>query len=103
MGGSTRTENNRTRSRVLTKNKPMNIWKDSSQSLEKTYTFISFELAMSFMQQAALKIISLDHHPTWTNTYNRVHVVLTTHDAGNQVTQKDRDLAEILDSIYLNF
>ena len=81
----------------------MNIWKDSSQSLEKTYTFNSFELAMSFMQQAALKITSLDHHPTWTNTYNRVHVVLTTHDAGNQVTQKDRDLAEILDSIYLNF
>jgi 4a-hydroxytetrahydrobiopterin dehydratase len=55
------------------------------------------------MQKAAVEISALDHHPTWTNTYNRIHVSLSTHDAGNQVTQKDWDLAQILDTIFLSF
>lgn len=58
---------------------------------------------MLYMQQAALKITALDHHPTWTNTYNRIHILLQTHDAGNQVTQKDLALAKVLDEIYQNF
>ncbi len=79
----------------------MSNWTESANSLEKTFKFETFESAMLFMQQAAIKISELDHHPTWTNTYNRIHVVLQTHDAGNSVTQKDRDLAHILDSLYL--
>ncbi len=79
----------------------MSNWTESANSLEKTFKFETFEAAMLIMQQAAIKISELDHHPTWTNTYNRIHVVLQTHDAGNSVTQKDRDLAHILDSLYL--
>lgn len=79
----------------------MTTWKTTPQSLEKTFEFNSFEEAMLFMQNATPFISEADHHPTWSNTYNRVHVKLTTHDAGNQVTDKDREIAKILDKVYL--
>jgi 4a-hydroxytetrahydrobiopterin dehydratase len=81
----------------------MNNWIKTACHLEKTFTFDSFESAMLFMQKAAEKIAELDHHPTWTNTFNRIHIILSTHDAGNQVTEKDWALARVLDSLYLNF
>jgi 4a-hydroxytetrahydrobiopterin dehydratase len=55
---------------------------------------------MQFMQNAAPFISETDHHPTWSNTYNRVEVKLTTHDAGNKITDKDRKLADYLDKLY---
>lgn len=79
----------------------MTTWKTTSQSLEKTFEFSTFEEAMQFIQNAAPFISEADHHPTWSNTYNRVHVKLTTHDAGNQVTDKDREIAKTLDKVYL--
>jgi 4a-hydroxytetrahydrobiopterin dehydratase len=51
------------------------------------------------MARASKVISELDHHPEWTNVYNRVMVSLCTHDAGNVVTQKDHDLASALDGI----
>ncbi|MFD3408846.1 4a-hydroxytetrahydrobiopterin dehydratase [Aquirufa sp. HETE-83D] len=75
-------------------------WIEENQALEKTFTFPTFEDAMLFMQLATPLISKLDHHPTWSNTYNRVHVTLTTHDVGNVVTEKDRELAKIFDEIY---
>lgn len=78
----------------------MASWKTTNQSLEKTYEFSTFEEAMQFMQDATPFITQTDHHPTWSNTYNRVHVMITTHDAGNQVTEKDFILANFLDEIY---
>lgn len=81
----------------------MNNWLITTERLEKTYLFANFESAMRFMQQAAITIAEVDHHPTWTNTYNKIHVSLTTHDAGNQVTEKDWALAHAFDSIYQNF
>jgi 4a-hydroxytetrahydrobiopterin dehydratase len=78
----------------------MTNWTNNENSLEKTYRFDTFESAMEFMQQAALKISEADHHPTWTNTYNQIHVSLSTHDAGNKVTQKDKELAAILDQLF---
>lgn len=78
----------------------MNDWKEENQALEKTYVFDSFEDAIQFMVIAAPEISVLDHHPTWTNTYNRLHVRLTTHDSGNQVTEKDWALARILDDLF---
>ena len=78
----------------------MNNWVISSGRLEKTYKFANFEAAMLFMQQAAVTIIALDHHPTWANTYNRIHVSLSTHDAGNTVTEKDWELARAMDALY---
>jgi len=81
-------------------NKPMNSWKTTNQSLEKTFEFTTFEEAMQFMQDATPFISQTDHHPTWSNTYNRVHVIITTHDAGNEVTEKDHTLANFLDELF---
>jgi 4a-hydroxytetrahydrobiopterin dehydratase len=78
----------------------MSTWKEENQVLVKTFTFASFEEAMQFMQDATPFISQTDHHPTWSNTYNRVEVKLTTHDAGNKVTQKDHKLANYLDELY---
>ena len=78
----------------------MTTWKTTNQSLEKTFEFSTFEEAMQFMQDATPFISQTDHHPTWSNTYNRVHVKITTHDAGNQVTEKDHTLANYLDELY---
>jgi 4a-hydroxytetrahydrobiopterin dehydratase len=78
----------------------MSTWKEQNQVLLKTFTFASFEEAMQFMQNATPFISESDHHPTWSNTYNRVEVKLTTHDAGNKITDKDRKLAAYLDNLY---
>ena len=78
----------------------MSTWKEENQVLLKTFTFAFFEEAMQFMQNAAPFISETDHHPTWSNTYNRVEVRLTTHDEGNKVTEKDRKLAAYLDELY---
>ena len=51
------------------------------------------------MVRASKVFSELDHHPEWTNDYNRVMVSLCTHDAGNVVTQKDHDLASALDRV----
>ena len=75
-------------------------WDETPNTLEKEFVFVSFEMAIEFIRQAAIRITEINHHPEWSNVYNRVHVKLTTHDAGNVVTQKDRELAEILDEIY---
>lgn len=81
----------------------MTTWKTTPKSLEKTFEFNTFEEAMQFMQDATPFISETDHHPTWSNTYNRVKVFITTHDAGNQVTEKDYTLANYLDELYSTF
>ena len=78
----------------------MSTWKEENNTLIKTFEFTSFEEAMLFMQDATPFISKTDHHPTWSNTYNRVQVTITTHDAGNQVTEKDHALANYLDELY---
>lgn len=65
-------------------------------AIAKTYKFADFNAAFGFMARVALVAEKLDHHPEWSNVYNRVEVVLTTHDAGG-VTQKDIDLARFMD------
>ncbi len=74
-------------------------WKCERQALTKTFTFGSFREALSFMVRAGFDAEELNHHPEWTNIYNRVVVRLATHDAGNQVTAKDVALAERLEKI----
>jgi 4a-hydroxytetrahydrobiopterin dehydratase len=51
------------------------------------------------MTQVAMLAEKMDHHPYWTNVYNKVTIELSTHDAGDVVTQKDRDLAAAIDMI----
>jgi 4a-hydroxytetrahydrobiopterin dehydratase len=77
-------------------------WELSDNQLKKTFEFQSFEAAMDFMQRASSVIAALDHHPKWTNVYNRVYVSLCTHDAGHVVTPKDYALAEALDNVFLD-
>ncbi|MCB0734252.1 MAG: 4a-hydroxytetrahydrobiopterin dehydratase [Flavobacteriales bacterium] len=78
-------------------------WEERENALHKTYTFKSFEEAIGFMKASAPEIEALNHHPEWTNVYNRVSCRLTTHDAGNTVTGKDHQLSQLLDTCYQAF
>ena len=51
------------------------------------------------MTQAAKLAEEMNHHPLWTNEYNKVTIQLTTHDTGNTITKKDKDLAEAIDKL----
>jgi len=73
-------------------------WKVQNAKLHREYKFADFAHAFGFMATAAPTIEKNDHHPEWTNVYNRVTVDLTTHDAGG-ITQKDLDLAKLLEGI----
>lgn len=76
------------------------MWKEENNTLERTYTFKTFVAAIAFMVNAAMYIDQMDHHPEWTNVYNKVSVKLQTHSAGNTITEKDRELAKVLDKVY---
>lgn len=76
------------------------MWKEENNALTRTYEFKTFVAAIAFMVNAAMYIDQLDHHPEWTNVYNKVSVKLQTHSAGNKITEKDRELAEVLDKVY---
>ena len=67
-------------------------------AIEKHFVFNDFRQAFGFMTQSALAAEKIDHHPEWSNVYNRVSVRLTTHDSGG-VTQSDVALAQAMNSI----
>lgn len=69
-------------------------WSFENNCLTKTFTFDTFREAMSFMLRVAFEAEGLNHHPDWSNVYNRVVVRLNTHDAGGKVTAKDVELAK---------
>ena len=73
-------------------------WSGDIHGLTRTYQFPDFIAAMTFMQAAAPVIDAGNHHPEWSNVYNRVSVTLRTHDAGNLVTELDIKLARVLDN-----
>ena len=75
------------------------MWTEENNKLYRKYQFRDFNAAFSFMTSVALLAEKADHHPTWTNTWNTVEIWLSTHDAGNVVTQKDRDLAVQIDAV----
>ena len=65
-------------------------------AIARKLVFADFNAAFGFMTRVALKADKVDHHPEWFNVYNRVEVVLTTHDAGG-VTERDLDMARFID------
>ena len=69
---------------------------DPRPAIVRTLRFADFNAAFGFMARVALVAEKMDHHPEWSNVYNRVEVLLTTHDAGG-VTGKDVELARFID------
>ena len=69
---------------------------EGRDAIVKTFSFKDFNTAFGFMTRAALAAEKLDHHPEWFNVYNRVEVLLATHDADG-VTELDVTLARIMD------
>lgn len=75
------------------------MWKEENNRLKKTFKFKDFKEAFGFMAKVALIAEKADHHPLWTNVYNTVSFELSTHDAGDVVTDKDRKLAKAIDEL----
>jgi 4a-hydroxytetrahydrobiopterin dehydratase len=75
------------------------MWKEEDNKLYQKFGFKNFSEAFAFMTRVALEAEKMDHHPLWTNVYNQVEVWLSTHDAGDVVTDKDRQLAKKIDAI----
>ena len=76
------------------------MWKTEHNTLTHEFKFKDFKQAFSFMTQVAFEAEKMDHHPEWTNTYNKVNIKLSTHDAGDIVTDKDDALAKKIDKIF---
>lgn len=75
------------------------MWKEEDNKLKRTFIFKDFTQAFGFMTKVALEAEKMNHHPYWSNVYNSVSIELSTHDAGNVVTEKDYALAKIIDSL----
>ena len=70
---------------------------DDKKSISKNFKFKDFNTAWGFMNRVALKAEQMNHHPEWSNVYNRVEIALTTHDVGG-VTALDEELAKAIDA-----
>lgn len=75
------------------------MWKEKSGKLYCKFEFKTFVEAFSFMTAVALLAEKANHHPTWKNTYNKVEIWLSTHDAGDIITAKDKKLAKQIDEL----
>ena len=76
------------------------MWQDKNDKLYRKLEFKDFKQAFDFMTGVAKVADEMNHHPTWTNTYNKVEVWLSTHSEGDKVTDKDRMLAAAIDETY---
>ena len=74
-------------------------WEEKNNSLYRKFEFKDFSEAFAFMARVALIAEKMNHHPKWTNVWNTVEVWLSTHDAGDIITDKDRKLAEKIDAL----
>lgn len=79
------------------------MWKEEHNQLRRDLQFASFVEAFGFMSQVALVAEKMNHHPDWHNVYNKVSIRLSTHDAGDVITEKDRKLAAEIDKIFRQF
>lgn len=77
------------------------MWQEIDNKLYRKFEFRNFGEAFAFMTRVALEAEKMDHHPLWTNVYNKVEIWLSTHDEGDIVTGKDRTLAQKIDAILL--
>jgi 4a-hydroxytetrahydrobiopterin dehydratase len=76
-------------------------WKEEADTLYRKFMFTNFSEAFAFMTRVAMLAEKMDHHPRWSNVYNKVEIWLNTHDAGDKITDKDRKLATQIDGLLL--
>ena len=74
-------------------------WRFEDNKLKRSFVFENFIHAWGFMNSVALIAEKMNHHPLWLNVYNKVEIELSTHDAGNTVTQMDIDLAKAINNL----
>ena len=77
------------------------MWTETDNKLYRKFEFADFSEAFAFMTRVAIEAEKMNHHPLWTNVWNRVEIWLSTHDAGDVVTDKDKILAERIDKLFV--
>jgi 4a-hydroxytetrahydrobiopterin dehydratase len=75
------------------------MWTEADNKLYRKFEFKDFSAAFAFMCRVAFEAEKMDHHPLWQNVYNTVEIWLSTHSAGNTVTEKDHLLAKKIDAL----
>ena len=75
------------------------MWQEKDNSLYRKFEFKDFSEAFAFMTRVALEAEKMNHHPLWKNVYNTVEIWLSTHDAGDVVTDKDQKLSKKIDGL----
>jgi 4a-hydroxytetrahydrobiopterin dehydratase len=75
------------------------MWTETNNKLYRKFSFSNFSEAFAFMTRVAIEAEKMDHHPLWTNVWNTVEIWLSTHDAGDVVTEKDHLLAKKIDAL----
>lgn len=81
----------------------MDNWTKNNDALHAEFTFKDFIEAWAFMSEVAMTAEKMNHHPNWSNVYNKVTIHLSTHEAGNTVTKKDEDLANAINLIFRKY
>ncbi len=76
------------------------MWKEENNQLKRSFEFKDFVEAFTFMTQVAFAAEKMGHHPNWSNTYNKVDILLVTKDANNSITEKDVKLSKEIDKIF---
>lgn len=76
------------------------MWKEENDTLSREFVFKDFSEAFAFMTRVAMIAEKLNHHPDWSNVWNKVRINLSTHDAGNVVTDLDKKLAQEIDHLF---
>lgn len=85
--------------KIVSSKKNYFMWTEKDNTLHQKFTFKDFSEAFAFMTSVAKIAEEQNHHPKWTNEYNKVEMWLSTHDAGDIVTEKDKKLAAAIDKI----
>jgi len=75
------------------------MWKEQNNTLYKKFEFKDFSETFAFMTRVAMEAEKMNHHPLWTNVYNKLEIWLNTHDAGDTITEKDYKLAKKIDKL----
>lgn len=75
------------------------MWEEQNNKLTREFVFANFSEAFAFMTKVAILAQKMNHHPEWSNVWNKVSISLSTHDEGDIVTEKDRSLARAIDKL----